>query len=167
MNGGNSAARYSVPRVRFRTIPLAGFDAVYRFRRFEDRQPNIERVTIEDSREALGNHCRRARRLDCNRGYLAARAATEVRIGYDNVAGFHASNVFRIEPFQRVLAQLDLIDDVAVFARNNHVCVDVLAVFMRESAQGRFHYAVASSMTRGSVILPVSAEAAQVAGEAR
>ena len=85
----------------------------------------------------------------------------------------HARRELGVETLERVFSQLDRVDDVAVLAGNDDVGVDVLAVFVRVSAQLRFHlyaclYAATRAATvRGSVIFPVSAEAAQVAGEAR
>ncbi len=53
--------------------------------------------------------------------------------------GFMRERVLGIESFERVLAELGLIDDVAVLSRNDHVGVDVLSVFVRVTAQRRFH----------------------------
>src|SRR5581483_2387991 len=113
---------------------VAALDAVDGLLRFEDGQPDIQRVAIEDSGEALGDDRRRSRSLNRDRGNLAARTAAEVAIGYDDVAGAHAGRELRVEALQRVLSEFRRIDDVAVLSRDDNVRVDILAVFMRVAA---------------------------------
>ena len=61
----------------------------YRARRgwtFQNREADVQRVAVEDAREALRDHARDAASLDRKRGVFAGRAAAEVAPGHYDVA---------------------------------------------------------------------------------
>ena len=117
-NGGKGCAEKVLPvvtfsngaRVRVDDEFVAIVDAVDRFRRLHDRQTRIDRVAIEDAREALRDDHGHARRLDGDRSVLARRAAAEVLLGNEDVARLHLADEPCVEILHAVLGKLGSVD---------------------------------------------------------
>ena len=94
----------------------------------EDGQAHVDRVAVEDAREALGDHAGDAGGLDGHGGVLAAGAAAEVLVGDHDVAGLHAAHERGVKILEAVLGELGRVRRVEVARRNDHVGVDVAPV---------------------------------------
>ena len=100
------------------------------------------------------------RRPQAGRGLLPRAPAAEVLAGDDDIARLHLLGELGVEVLHGVLGHLGRLHElVRVPSRKNDVRVDVVPVFPNAS--------FAHVYFLGSVILPSSAEAAAVAGEAR
>ena len=94
----------------------------------QDGESHVDRVAVEDAREALGNDARDARGLDGHRRVLARRTAAKVLVGHDDVARLHARDEGLVEVLEAVLGKLGGVRRVEVTSRNNDVGVYVSAV---------------------------------------
>src|SRR6185295_15548167 len=122
----------------------------------QQQQADVERVAVVQARVAWRDHRGHAQMPERAGGLLARRAYAEVRAGHDHVAGLHLRREFGAHGFQAVTR--NSID--AVFhrvARCQLVGVDL------GGQPPRPH----DSISRASPIVPRTADAATVYGEAR
>src|SRR3990170_4459649 len=149
-------------RVQLQVVPL--LDALGGVR-LEERQPQVDRVPVEDPGEGFGDHRRHADRLDRDGGVLPRRPAAEVPESDQHVADPDLLGEFGLRVLQAVLAQLLGIRGDQVAGRNDLVGVHVVAELPRFAVQ--VHASVSLATSSGWVILPVTAVAAATAGLAR
>src|SRR2546423_459487 len=120
------------------------------------RAAAIDRIALEQARVRFGDEGGDTEMLERFRRLLARRTGAEVAAGDDDIAFAHARGEGRIQRLQAVAG--DLVDAVLhVAARRDGVRVDIVAQ----------HPGLHCSIPRGSVMRPVTADAATVYGEAR
>src|SRR5439155_23898532 len=146
-------ARRAVTETAFFTINqyfVAGVDP-FCLRADESRQPEIDRIPVEEAGERLGDQRRDAEVLQRLRRLLARGARAEVAAADDDVALAHAGSKGGINIFHAVAR--DFADvELEVAAGRDRIRVDVVA------EDPGLH----CSISRGSAMRPATAEAATV-----
>ena len=138
---------------------------------FDHRQPVVDRIAEKLPAERRRDDRRHAHQVHHVHRLLARRIDAEVFAGDDDVAGLEARGKTRRDLLERVLRDVGVVLARQIFARAMNIGVDVVAEQTRAAIDESCH---AVSITppaslrrdvRGSVMMPVSAEAATVAAE--
>ena len=162
-----SIVHFSRSEVADDTVVEIGLDYIaltYLLRRLGTlnyREPDVDSIAVEDTREALCNDERDPARLNGYRSVLARGTAPEIQPCGDDVALFNTCSEGLVEVLHAVSGELRRLARIEVPRGYDNVCIDVVAVFYHIT---RIFHAITS---HGEVILPVSALAAAVAGLAR
>ena len=87
---------------------VARLDVRHRLGTFQNGQPDIDRIAVEDARERIGDDQRNAARFDGDGRVLARGAAAEIVFRHHNVALFYVFNEFFIDIFHAVRGEFRL-----------------------------------------------------------
>ena len=77
-----------------------------RLRAFDDRQSDIDRITVKNPGKGLCNNTADASRLDSNRRVLSGRTAAEVFIRNNDIAGLYVFDEILVNILHAVLCKL-------------------------------------------------------------
>ena len=143
MTGDSAGTLMVSPVVRFLITPSSGltsslspsFDLVHVVADFQQQQPHVEGVAVEDAGEAVRDDGLHARAEDGDGGVLAGRSATEVALGHEDVAHLHALDPAVLKAFHAVFAELLGIGRHKETGRDDGVGIDMFADFMRYTSE--------------------------------
>ena len=117
---------------------VAFLDRFDGFGAFEDREPDVDGIAVEDAREGVGDDEGDAARLDGDGRVLARRAAAEVVFGDDDVALLHLVHEVLVDVLHAVEGELFGGRGVEIARGDDDVGIDVAAEFMH----GALHFHV-------------------------
>lgn len=134
----------------------------------EHRQTVIHGIAIKQPREGLGQHgpdTQTAHDLDC---LLPSRRSTEIGPTHQNIAFLNALRIIGVDVLQDMLGQeFHSLAFILVLVGKMHIGIEEIAEEVGPSLNLHcFNSGVHEKNSLGSVIFPVRADAATVAGEA-
>ena len=104
-------------------------DGLCGLRCLDDREADVQRVPIEDAREALGDDTADAAGLKHLRCVLTGGAAAEVLATDDDVACIKLLQEVLVDVLHRVARQLLLILNREISSRDDDIRIDIVAIF--------------------------------------
>src|SRR6266487_1077689 len=163
MDAAVSGLDRPVLQVDFDLVEL--FDLLGYSRHLQSRQADSEAVTVEDSRETLGNHCNNVRIFDRDGRLFSAGAASKILTSHEEIPRSYFLVELRVEPVHAILSHLHRIIGPSLEPEgDNDVGVHIIRPDPRPAAQD---IRACHRYLLGSAILPSIADAAAVAGDDR
>jgi hypothetical protein len=135
----------AIIKVNFQLVAIihsqAGFGALH------DRQTHVDGIPVKDAGEARRDDATDAAGLERDRRVFARRTAAEIRSGDDDVAGADEIDKILVDILHAVERQLGRIGRVQVARRDDHVGVDVGAIFKNFSFGLHTHFPLMPART--------------------
>ena len=117
------------PGIEVYLYPVALGDGLGGLWCLDDREADIQRVPIEDTREAFGDDTANAAGLKYLRRVLTGGATAEVLASDHDVAGTKLLQEVLVDVLHRVGRQLLLILNREISCRDDDIRVDIVAIF--------------------------------------